>query len=356
MGVRYAAGHYFVATPLQLLNAREAVYSMQQLSEHHLYVLVKSLSRKSEILKLVVHSEWTSVSIIDAAKFNSSKVAGFFDFPGILAHFKKVIANIQPGSSVFVGNFNEIFFQYVLRRLEQRTTQYLLDDGFASVNIHTQQRVAGITLRKPITLFNHFLKYLLGIADYKLNANIVFFTVFELEQGSTVHGVVKNSFARLRSEMISTVSLQEKTVAFIGQPLVANGYLTPAQYNIQILGLRSYYESKGFCFVYLLHPAEHRDDLPTELEKVATEGALEIHMLQQASVPRVFATCFSSACLNLNILLGSRHEFHYWKLDHMPGNINNNMVYDYISKMSASEVKLYNYADVIKGDYVRAEL
>jgi hypothetical protein len=315
-----------------------------------LYILVKSCRRKKEILNLVVESEWTSVALIDVVKFNNKKVIGFFDLPRILAHFKQVIFNIPDGASVFVGNFNEIFFQYVLRRLEKYTRQYLLDDGFASINISTQQRGAAINWRKPITIYNYFVKRLLGVANFKLNSQIVFFTVFELEKVKNVHVVVKNNFARLRNELSIAISLQEKTVAFIGQPLVESGYLARSQYNLQILSLRAYYSSLGFDFIYFLHPAENVDELPKDFEKIPTEGALEIHMLKQTSVPRLFATCFSSACLNLNMLLGSRHEFHYWKLQHMPSYINSNMVYGYISAMSAPEVKLYHYEDVIKGN------
>ena len=140
--------------------------------------------------------------------------------------FNKLNNLIGPNDIIFWGNLNHSFFKKIENRCHDI---YLIDDGFSTINIlpKLEERFVNSTKKKGSTIH--------------------LYTLFQLN--STFLIIFNHQFNQIKS--LEKHIAKEKSVFFIGQPLVFNNIVSEHYYVQTIQTIFTDYEKKGFSCFYL---------------------------------------------------------------------------------------------------------
>ena len=114
---------------------------------------------------------------------------------------------------------------------------------------------------------------------------------------------IQNELKYVKSIYVKSHYEQIPKAIFIGQPLSEQGVVSLESYIYMINSLKEYYERKEIEFLYLCHRAENISLLPQHWNIQVKSIPIEIDLISQDLIPTMILSFYSSALLNLKMLL-----------------------------------------------------
>jgi hypothetical protein len=321
-----APNAFVIYAPYQLLNAIEAVHSLQ-LSNNHLFVILDQ-GFDTKLMPLIRPNEWASVRFLSVSthirnawiSFLGPRLSGLIlRFMGRLKHFMKrrrvdaAIYSLGRVQNLFLGMYRndaKPFMRHFANVLKHDRL-LLLDDGTDTLEINRQRNdgIARNGSRYASESVPPWRKVISQIRSRYYDWNtmdaptLTYFTVYDLEAGNGDR-VIKNEYRYLKS--LSGSMHREDTVYFIGQCLVEDRFMTAETYLDYLHRVKEHYLHHKI--IYIVHPRESaamvekiRDcvGLKTRRFNVPIECEMAFH----GPIPRELASFFSSALESCRHLL-----------------------------------------------------
>ena len=269
--------YFFVITPANYLGALQASRDPRfNFSEKILVVLSdyhRSLIQFNTIIQSddwhLIHFPWKELDRRNKSKWQLI----LLNWKRLLT-FNKLKNLIGPNDIIFWGNLNHSFFKKIENRCHDI---YLIDDGFSTINIlpKLEERFVNSTKKKGSTIH--------------------LYTLFQLN--STFLIIFNHQFNQIKS--LKKHIAKEKSVFFIGQPLVFNN-IVPEHYYVQtIQTIFTDYEKKGFSCFYLPHRSTTRDYIPSNWTTLEFDYPVEYCAELGGFQPEIFSTFYSTGVYNL---------------------------------------------------------
>jgi len=309
-----SSNFYFVRTPLQYLNAVEARHADKFKSgEHHLIVLSDFHRTLSQIESIIETEFWSSIQF-PWKEFSAKKNNPIFNAINTVKRKRKIdkiISLIKTIDLIFWGNLNSNWFFYLYQKT--KSTIYLLDDGFVSINTILNidlKDLKSTLLSSKIGKIERFILKLNFSIDWD---RIVFFTNFD----------IKNNTKKIELHDYSFLSKQFKintlnnTVYFIGQPLIFQKMMKKEVYVALVDTIILHYESRNFDCFYIPHRSTTLDYIPKHWSTKSFNKPLECILFEESiEKPLIFASFYSSALYNISIIdKNSIFKYNYWQFD-----------------------------------------
>jgi len=266
----------FIESPLQLLNAYEAIekFSIQD------YVIIvrfsKNLQNDEQISYLI--DKFTIQNIKPITIGASQK--NLLDYFKLLyyKYFYQIPSDVD---KVFIGNYDSGFLKLIMKKVPTDKI-VLLDDGAKSIDIQ-----AKFTDKFHYDLFTMY--------DFKPLYN---------------QSIIKNNFQRLQKNL-SDLELNKEEVLFLGLKLSEIGIVTQSYYLDQIIKITSYYKNKQI--IYIAHRGEDKTKLQKidELDNVQVvqlDYPVELYGLYHTKIPYKVASFYSTALLTMKNIYGMEAE------------------------------------------------
>jgi hypothetical protein len=330
--VRTKRNVFVVDTPHQLLNAIEAIHSLQ-LTNNHLLVVRAKDADQGRFMPLIKTSDWVTVSFPSPFIDSRGWVQKFF---GTVAnrwycrylHFlrmktlAKLAARFRQVDKLFLGHYipEEKPFMGHLANTIKYNTLYLLDDGTDTIEINNRRhRLEGSVRRAPVetsisraavckTIETHLrARYW----DWHLAEApcVTFFTVYDLDvrKGDRL---IKNDYSYVRSVApLQRIDMPD-TVIFLGQ-CIDDGYFEMNAHLDFLSKVREYFAEKKF--IYVAHPRESASCLNRVREHLQFEiwpssSVIEHDLFSRGIKPKAVAGFVSSALITLAYLMDPEVE------------------------------------------------
>jgi hypothetical protein len=305
--------YYFVRTPLQYINALEANLENRFESKEHHLILLSDYHKTIHQLKSIIKKQyWTSIEFI-WEPFAANKNNSFMNALSIWGRKRtldSILRQIKESDKIFWGNINSTWFFYVHHNLKNHL--HLLDDGFATINHLKPFEIKPLKVNLLSSKSGKIEKLLLQ-PKFEINWNkITFYT--NLNFMKSEKKVIEHSYLHL-SKMVDNLEIRNE-VYFIGQPLIFQKMMTKEYYVNRINEISDFYKSQGLTFKYLPHRSTTLDYIPKTWEIIQFDFPLEFILMQENFAPKVFATFYSSALYNLEIL-GQNLDIQceYWRVE-----------------------------------------
>ena len=325
--VRTKRNVFVVDTPHQLLNAIEAIHSLQ-LTNNHLLVVRAKDADQGRFMPLIKTSDWVTVSFPSPFIDSRGWVQKFF---GTVAnrwycrylHFQrmktlaKLAARFRHVEKLFLGHYfpKEKPFMRHLANTITYNTLYLLDDGTDTIEINKRRhRIEGNVPEASIetsisrtsvwkTILTHlrarYWNWYLAEAPC-----VTFFTVYDLDvrKGDLL---IKNDYSYLRSVVPLQRIYITDTVIFLGQ-CIDDGYLEMNAHLDFLSKVREYFAEEKF--IYVAHPRESASCLNRVTENLQCEiwpssSVIEHDLFSRGIKPKAVAGFVSSALITLAYLM-----------------------------------------------------
>jgi hypothetical protein len=332
-GSRRKSNVFVVDTAYQLLNAIEAVHSLE-LSNNHLIIIENAGRTREEFRPLIELKNWASVIFLMIA-INTVTYCSILQNPRLPAivrnwHYQylrfklmrrvnKILKSYQCVANLFLGHY-WIEYKYYMRHFAntlKHNTLFLLDDGLDTLDINDRRNHMNCT--KPATLIANDTncKSILKRFKEKLRKkyfdwnteeieNLTFFTTYELQVREGDH-LIKNEYSYLRS-LIVTDKISEE-VLFVGQDLVEGGVMVEDVYLKYLRKVKDFFGINKI--IYVPHPKETltlinriQDSLGFEVKKFGLP--IEYAIIIKGNIPKVICSFCSSAIESCSNILGRR--------------------------------------------------
>jgi len=275
---------FIISSPLQLMNAIEAVHHFH-LKNLILFILhVKNPRALAQMDKLKAMVPWSRVEYIHLPQTILERLM-------FVQQINRVKSSMPLGriDRIFVGDYGGDHMNHIVNSFKASEV-YLLDDGmvvsFYQQNQETSQGLK-VTLRQK-------LYTLLG---YKLMPiQHAFFSIYVVENAK----VVENNYQFFRAH-IQEKQVQEM-VYFIGQPLMELGIVPATRYPALLQRVLEYYAPKKVY--YIGHRNQERQQIEPMVEALGFiyrefSNPLELEMIDAIEIPSDFATFYSTALMTL---------------------------------------------------------
>jgi len=282
---------FMVASPLQFLNAIEAKKTFQTNGN----ILVLMLNSNDNILdanqkmQLLNEKDWDEVIIYDLGKI--IKYKRIFQQVKLIKSLKKYNYNY-----IFSGEFG-VMNQALLASLISKEI-YLLDDGTATIFLY--DKINDNYLSKlPFYKKARYLRYKLFGLKYKINNNINFFTIYNIQSTKNIK-VIKHSFSYLKSHNLNNCK-KNNFIYILGQNIVETNYINENTYIKYIKSIISYYNNKKIIYI------PHRSESTKKLNSLISDnfilqpssGPIEMKFISESIYPAVVISFFSSSLFSL---------------------------------------------------------
>ncbi|QOP40829.1 polysialyltransferase family glycosyltransferase [Sulfurimonas marina] len=287
-----------VASPLQLLNAMEAVNSFST-NENILLLMYNSSLNKTDFqqkINLLNKEEWDKIIYYDLAKIRKKK--RFFEQVKLIKELKK-----DKYDYLFVGDLGTIQ-QALMANLTTKNI-YLIDDGTLTLSTYDVLKDKNFFHKFSFSKKLKLLRYLLANLKFRIKQDINFFTIYNLEPLPHI-SIKKHDFSHLKNAKLKLCE-QSNDIYILGQKLVEVGFIEKEKYleYLEKIIKRLLIEYTG-NIIYIPHRAEIITDDYKELENERfsikndiSEGPIEIFLLKNGIYPSVIVSFFSSALFNL---------------------------------------------------------
>lgn len=290
---------YIVSSPLQLLNAIEAVNHFKTQNNILIISHIEDRVSLSQIKKLLIYVSWDEIQYISLAKTKIEKLFFVKKINKILSVWKEQVI-----SKVFVGEYRSHHVNHICNYFKSKEI-YLLDDGLALLSYHSRRE--NVELKdKAIKMIYQF------VCLYKLSTiNHIFFTMFELKKGK----VIKNNYIFFK-KYINNKKTKE-LVYFIGQGSLETALKNQDDYKSALIKILKFYKNKKF--IYVLHRRQKDDfikklSLELNFEYQRFENLIELEMIFSSQTASDFGTFFSTAIMTLPKFL-ENSKYTAFKLD-----------------------------------------
>lgn len=318
---------FVIDTPHQLLNAIEAVHSLQ-LTNNHLLVIRPTNTYNDRFMPLINTSDWVTVSFpspfIDSRRWVEQLLGPIASrWYHRYLHFQRMhtmatlAARFRHVDKLFLGHYfaeEKPFMRHIANTIKYNTL-YLLDDGTDTIEINDQRhRIDSSDRKAPIKTSASWISVCKIIKThlrtkywnwYLAEAPCVtFFTIYDLDvrKGDRL---IRNNYSYLRSVAALRHIHMPDTVIFLGQ-CIAEGYFEIDAHFAFLSKIRSYFAKQKI--IYVAHPRESascitriREELQCELW--VSSSVIEYDLIVQGVKPKVVAGFVSSALVTLAYLM-----------------------------------------------------
>lgn len=323
---------FVVDTPHQLLNAVEAVHSLQ-LTNNHLLVTRPKNGAQDKFAPLIKVDDWVTVTFLSVRIKPRHRVqkllgpvanrwyCGCLHLLQMLA-LAKVASRFRHVDRLFLGHYSAEwtpFMRHIANTIRYNTL-YLLDDGTDTIEINkARHRSESNDSEGPINksgsqssvwrsiearLRAEYRKWKLAEAPY-----VTFFTIYDLDvrQGDQL---IRNNYSYLQSAAPLQHIYLPETVILLGI-CSADNYIEMNSYLEFLSKIREYFAGKKI--MYVAHPRDSallvtriRDHLRCEVWP--SSSVIEYDLIVQGIKPKVVAGFVSSALITLAHLMDADVE------------------------------------------------
>ena len=339
-----------VETPLQMLNAIEASFSLNL--GNTILVIITSPPFPEEVFRpLLAFTKWHRIIffhlIHHAPVFNSSilgktiseRLNEYLKECRQLAKRRKFDNLIKPMANVenlVIGNYLSGYMRHCANRLRPRHL-YLIDDGTDTLRVaklRTEQEVHDD--EGQLSCFRKFKNIIrASFVDWDIRqaSSLTFFTSYNLglKPGDRL---VRNEYSFFRS-MLKQSELRNE-VYFLGQPLAEDGYLYKEEYLSYISKIAQYYGGRKLIYVTHKRESSQMIDAIRKMGLPVTSFRLPIEVqLLQDGMPSELASFFCSALDNCRMIFGDKLSIKAFRIEQgkfFAGCEFVQDIYDYISK------------------------
>jgi len=286
-----------IESPLQLLNAYEAIYNFK-ITDGILFIRYSGFDKNdqqiNDILEKVKLPQPLQIQKILIHVSNRN----FWDYGKAI--LQKVKFSLETFNTIYVGNYDSPFIRLIIGK---RQNLILLDDGTRT-----------ITAQQNFSDQHHF--------DW--------FTFFDIQpyKGQKVYS---NSFDYIQRRIQKSASSQKKSIIFIGANLCEDGIITE-EYNVKLIQKIA----KRFYDYQLLY-VPHRSDNQNKLQIISSiknvkitplEFPIELLPIYDYPIPSQIISFYSTALFTLGKIYGvpsTAFKFDYHQSqykDHIDGVYN----------------------------------
>ena len=290
----------FIESPLQLLNAYEAVKEFS-LKDYKIVVRFSNILHNDNQIKYLIDK--LKIQNIEYLKI-SIKNRNFLDYI-ILFYYKYIYRVSEDIDIVFIGNYDSGFLNLIISKIDRKKIM-LLDDGAKTIDI--QEKYTDENNYNLFTMYN-----------FKAYKNQV---------------IVKNDFKRLQKNL-QQLKVNQEQILFLGLKLSEIGVVSEKYYIEQIMKIASFYKDKKIVYI------SHRGETKTKLNKlnniqnlkvVQLDYPVELYGLYNDEIAYKIASFYSTALLTMkNIYVIEAEGFMFDFKDSQYKKIIQN-VYDYYGK------------------------
>jgi hypothetical protein len=249
--------------------------------------------------------------------------------------------------NLFLGNLLQGHMQHIANRAKAKHI-YLLDDGTDTLRVHAlrngPESDPAICELSLLRRAKNLVRKALIDWDVRRIDSVTFFTSYELIVRPEDR-FVRNSYAYWRKRQKNVP--RREVVYFVGQPLVEDGYLTPAAYLDALARIIAHY--RGRQLLYLTHRREAKANVAAiramGIAVTNFELPIEVEMLL-GSMPRELSSFFSSALDNSRIMFGGNLKVTAFRINRgrfNPGHEFVDAIYDYLGAHSGPD---FNVVDL----------
>jgi hypothetical protein len=319
---------FVVDTPYQLLNAIEAIHSLQ-LSNNHLFLIRFRNSSLERFLPLIKAADWARVSfpsvLIEPTPWVSKALgARAYRWYCCYLNFKrmrtlaKIARSIKHADKIFLGHYwaEEKWYMRHIANTIKYNALYLLDDGTDTIDInerrnridgdkqpaHTEKNDGHTSLSKRLVRSLR-TKYWTG--NVTEAPSVTFFTTYEIDvrNGDLL---VRNNYDFLRSMLPAQQIPKQDAVLFIGQCIVDDRSIEANVYLDFLSKVREYFAGKKL--IYVPHPRESASWVAEigkhlQCDLWSPSSVIEYDLIAQGVRPNIVAGFQSSALISLARLM-----------------------------------------------------
>ncbi len=278
---------FIVGTPLQLLNAIEAVEHFK--SGNNILVIVhRSLkANRTQIDKIRSLYKWKEIIDIEYSK--NSSILKYVD---LVKYLKK-----DTYKYVFIPKL-EVVPKLVIANIKKEKV-FLLDDGVMTVSIY-ENNIKTSKLNKYNFKEIRFLFFGLKI---KIKDKINLFTYFDLKPVNGME-IVKNELRFLKKTYLEGADIDDSNIYFLGHP--SSKYIDDDNY---IESLHKLIDNANKKIIYIPHRGESKEmkDVLSSIDNplfsiMDINMPIELYFLENKIYPSQVISYYSTALITLNII------------------------------------------------------
>ncbi|MEL0659749.1 hypothetical protein V6255_11430 [Psychromonas arctica] len=260
----------FIESPLQLLNAYEAVNYFKLSSYRIIIRLSGKKNNDNQLLHLIAFLQIKEFEIINI----NAKEKNFIDFCKIFFFICKYTCNSLISDRIFLGNFGAGFFS-ILLKIYNKNKVILLDDGSKTLSIQ------------------------------RSFSNINYYTLFSLYSLRPIKNqrIYKNRYS-MTLNMLNDLDRKTdgKSVLFLGAKIAEIGMVKEEYYLSLMKEISIYYSA--FNIIYI----PHREENPFKLELISQylnikvkkiDYPVELYGIYENIIPVKVASFFSTALITM---------------------------------------------------------
>lgn len=334
---------FLIAAPYQILNSLEAIERMQLVS-NALVVLDTGMFQRDTYMRMIDRQYWQSIQFVS---FRYRLVDRDFGAKGprnlyerllelylvidqMLKRWKidRLCASVGHVENLFLGNYlndYDLHMRHVANRMRYEKL-FLLDVGTDTLRIGRQRlqeqkgklsyplaktypkQVSGPRNGSWLAKLKHTIRYRFVEWNGEGVPRLTFFTCYEIEAHSS-DAVILNDYRCLQSRLQNT--RRREAVYFVGQPVVDQQYVHLETFQSYMRRVAAYFGGKRV--VYVPHPRESecyvnlvKGEFGFSVRQY--DVPIELAITLEEEVPCAVASFFSSALVNLAIMLGESVE------------------------------------------------
>ncbi|MPL90803.1 hypothetical protein SDC9_36859 [bioreactor metagenome] len=288
---------FIINSPLQLLNALEAIYKFKLNNIIMVAVYNRSIKNIEQI-----EMQLSKINCEEIIRFNPLKEG---KIKGYVRLIKRLQKNVY--EKIFTGEIEDYRFKAILANLEKEQL-FVLDEGSSTVSLYES-----IIKQNKINKFKlKSFKFLLYGLKTNIKDIINFFTYYSFEP--LKNGiVVNNSLEYLKKDFKQNGVNYDDTIFFLGQPLFI--FSNEKQFEDSLKEVVKKYKDKKIIFI------PHREDkkilkivhgIDKNIEILELNQPIERYFLEKGIEPRNIIS-FSSTALTTTKILFKNCNIEYIK-------------------------------------------
>ena len=327
------ASYFFIRTPIHYYNALEAKQHLCKNEKHILVVLSDYPPTIQQLAGIIDAGHWSTIympwkSQSPYTKFKTLNRVFNITRPILLWKILKIISN---SDQIFWGNYNSIWLRYFLA--QKKNNVIILDDGFAALSISKYIHKNKLLFNKSTGFSGLTERLFVTTSSHIELSRLTFFTSFKNISPLIDERATYTNYPFLKSQS-RTDGPNQKTMYFIGQPLILLSILDKETYVRNINSIFEYYEKKGMKCFYVPHRSAIHNYIPKNWNTLYFNLPLEglvFHDTQQ--LPKIMASFYSSALYYVNKFYQNKDmNFEYWEVNTLQSNSDIQHCYSYIKK------------------------
>lgn len=275
---------FIVSSPLQIMNAIEAVEHFK--TQNNILLLLSS-ENKNQLIQmnhLIKFMDWLRIEYVSTLSY---KGINRLFFTRVITRQFKYIKNYEI-DKLFVGDYRSEHLNHMVNYFGNNDV-YLLDDGLNQLGYskYLQNQSYKFKIRRLIY----------GLFFYNLSKiKYTIFSIFTIENEKTI----KNNYTFFKKYINTKV--MEKEVYFIGQPLVELNIIDEKCFKKELIKIINFYSKN--LFIYILHRKENEEKINKLSKELNFEykkfnNIIELEMINSDKIPSDIATFYSTAIITL---------------------------------------------------------